>query len=220
MKENRIRVSVPTITDERLLEEMNLQGTLVEILTGEAIMEPGKFIKTVPIVLEGAIKVLRMDEEGKELFLYYLYPGETCALSLTCCESGKASEVKAIVEEDTKMLMVPVQYHEQWYEQYKQWKDFVLATYQKRFQEMLKVLDSVAFLKMDQRLARYLVTKMKKNNSTDLSITHQEIANELGTSREVISRLLKQLEKKRWIELGRNRISVRGDFEELTEVGK
>lgn len=209
---------MPTITDVHLLDEMERQGTVMNIAAGKTIMEPGKFIKTVPIVLEGAIKVLRMDDEGKELFLYYLYPGETCALSLTCCEAGKASEIKAIVEEDTKVLLVPVQYHEQWYEQYKQWKDFVTATYQKRFQEMLKVLDSVAFLKMDQRLARYLVTKMKKNDTTALSITHQEIANELGTSREVISRLLKQLEKKKWIELGRNKIFIRDDFEELAEV--
>ncbi|AGA78538.1 Crp/Fnr family transcriptional regulator [Echinicola vietnamensis] len=218
MEEKRINARVPTITDVHLLDEMERQGTVMNIAAGKTIMEPGKFIKTVPIVLEGAIKVLRMDDEGKELFLYYLYPGETCALSLTCCEAGKASEIKAIVEEDTKVLLVPVQYHEQWYEQYKQWKDFVTATYQKRFQEMLKVLDSVAFLKMDQRLARYLVTKMKKNDTTALSITHQEIANELGTSREVISRLLKQLEKKKWIELGRNKIFIRDDFEELAEV--
>lgn len=109
MEEKRINARVPTITDVHLLDEMERQGTVMNIAAGKTIMEPGKFIKTVPIVLEGAIKVLRMDDEGKELFLYYLYPGETCALSLTCCEAGKASEIKAIVEEDTKVLLVPVQ---------------------------------------------------------------------------------------------------------------
>ncbi|MBD8487645.1 Crp/Fnr family transcriptional regulator [Echinicola sp. CAU 1574] len=210
-----IKQKIPMITDRHLLAELAEKGVFQEIASGVTIMEPGKFIKMVPLVIEGAVKVLRVDEEGKELFLYYLYPGETCALSLTCCDASKASEVKAVAEEDTIILGVPVRVHEAWSEKYAQWKDFVTQTYQRRFQEMLKALDAVAFLKMDQRLALYILAKMKKFNSTDLQLTHQEIANELGTSREVISRLLKQLEKKKWIELGRNKIYVREDFEEL-----
>ncbi len=210
-----IKEKIPGLTDPRLLAEMGERGTLIKVNAGESIMEPGKFIKMVPIVLQGAIKVLRMDEEGKELFLYYLFPGETCALSLTCCEVSKPSEIKAVAEEDTLILGIPIRHHELWTEEFKQWKDFVTQTYQRRFQEMLQALDAVAFLRMDQRLARYILTKMKQNGANELQITHQEIAQELGTSREVISRLLKQLEKKKWIELGRNKIYIRDDFEEL-----
>ncbi len=182
---------------------------------GETLMKPGQFVKAVPLVLEGSIKIMRMDEEGKELFLYYLETGETCALSLTCCSAARPSEIKAVVEEKLTVLFIPIQVHEQLTDEFKQWKDFVSGTYQHRFQEMLVVLDAVAFKKMDERLMNYIVTKMKQLKTNELHTTHQEVANELGTAREVISRLLKQLEKKKWIELGRNVIYIRDDFEEL-----
>ncbi len=182
---------------------------------GETLMKPGQFVKAVPLVLEGSIKIMRMDEEGKELFLYYLETGETCALSLTCCSAARPSEIKAVVEEKLTVLFIPIQVHEQLTEEFKQWKDFVSTTYQHRFQELLSVLDAVAFKRMDERLMNYIVTKMKQLKTNELHTTHQEVANELGTAREVISRLLKQLEKKKWIELGRNVIYIRDDFEEL-----
>ncbi|MEX2566768.1 MAG: Crp/Fnr family transcriptional regulator [Cyclobacteriaceae bacterium] len=210
-----LKTKLPFITDPRLLKELVTEGKIMEVQQGKSIMEPGQFIKMVPIILEGTIKVLRMDDEGRELFLYYLVPGETCALSLTCCSSSKPSEIKAVAEEDTVILAVPVQTHERWSDEFKQWKDYVSSTYQLRFQEMLETLDAVAFKRMDERLMRYIVTKMKQLKANELYTTHQEIAIELGTSREVISRLLKQLEKKKWIELGRNVIYIRDDFEEL-----
>ncbi|MEX0881941.1 MAG: Crp/Fnr family transcriptional regulator [Cyclobacteriaceae bacterium] len=210
-----LKRKLPFITDPRLLKELVTEGKIMEVQQGKSIMEPGQFIKMVPIILEGTIKVLRMDDEGRELFLYYLVPGETCALSLTCCSSSKPSEIKAVAEEDTVILAVPVQTHERWSDEFKQWKDYVSSTYQLRFQEMLETLDAVAFKRMDERLMRYIVTKMKQLKANELYTTHQEIAIELGTSREVISRLLKQLEKKKWIELGRNVIYIRDDFEEL-----
>lgn len=210
-----IKDKLAGISDQTLLEKIASEGSLIKVRAGETIMEPGQFIKSVPIVIDGAIKVLRVDTEGKELFLYYLYPGQTCALSLTCCDVAKPSEIKAVAEEDTTIIAIPVRLHEKWSEEFRQWKDFVTQTYQSRFQEMLKALDAVAFLKMDQRLALYIQAKREKAGSNELHITHQEIANELGTSREVISRLLKQLEKKKWIELGRNIIYIRDDFEEL-----
>ncbi|RZS97951.1 Crp/Fnr family transcriptional regulator [Cecembia calidifontis] len=215
MELEELKVKLPNITDPNLLNALLENGTIYEFLPGKIITEPGQFIKMVPIVLEGAIKILRMDEDGKELFLYYLEPGETCALSLTCCSASKPSEIKAVAEEKTVILGIPIAKHEQWLDQFKQWKDFVAMTYQNRFQEMLIALDAVAFKRMDERLMRYIVTKMKQHKTNELHITHQEIANELGTSREVISRLLKQLEKKKWIELGRNIIYIRDDFEEL-----
>jgi len=215
MEIEKLKQILPNLTAPNLLNELLDYGTIHEFPAGKVITEPGQFIKMVPIILEGAVKILRMDEDGKELFLYYLEPGETCALSLTCCSASRPSEIKAVAEEKTVLLGVPLQKHEQWQDQYKQWKDFVAITYQTRFQEMLIALDAVAFKRMDERLMRYIVTKMKQHKTNELHTTHQEIANELGTSREVISRLLKQLEKKKWIELGRNIIYIRDDFEEL-----
>lgn len=196
---------------DRLLEK----GQFSTFESGKTLMEPGQFVKAVPLVLEGSIKIMRMDEEGKELFLYYLQPGETCALSLTCCSASRPSEIKAVIEEKATLLFIPIQVHEQLTDEFKQWKNFVSTTYQHRFQEMLTVLDAVAFKRMDERLMNYIVTKMKQLKTNELHTTHQEVANELGTAREVISRLLKQLEKKKWIELGRNVIYIRDDFEEL-----
>lgn len=211
----RLKQALPTLTDPKLLQAILDKGQVMQLEHGKILLEPGQFVKAVPLVIEGSIKIMRMDEDGRELFLYYLDQGETCALSLTCCSASRPSEIKAVVEEQATIVFIPVQIHEQWSDEFKQWKDFVSNTYQKRFQEMLVALDAVAFKRMDERLMRYIVTKMKQHKANELHTTHQEIANELGTSREVVSRLLKTLEKKKWIELGRNVIYIRDDFEEL-----
>jgi CRP/FNR family transcriptional regulator, anaerobic regulatory protein len=211
----KLKQALPNLTDPRLLQSILEKGQEMILESGRILMEPGQFVKAVPLVIDGSIKIMRMDGEGKELFLYYLEQGETCALSLTCCSASRPSEIKAVVEEKATLVFIPIQIHEQWMDEYKQWKDFVSSTYQHRFHELLIALDAVAFKRMDERLMRYFVTKMKQLKANELHTTHQEIANELGTSREVISRLLKQLEKKKWIELGRNVIYVRDDFEEL-----
>jgi CRP/FNR family transcriptional regulator len=215
MNRDILRQALPNLTDPKLLDRLLEKGQFLTFESGKTLMEPGQFIKAVPLVLEGSIKIMRVDEDGKELFLYYLEPGETCALSLTCCSASKPSEIKAVIEEKATLLFIPIQVHEQLTDEFKQWKDFVSTTYQHRFQEMLTVLDAVAFKRMDERLMNYIVTKMKQLKTNELHTTHQEVANELGTAREVISRLLKQLEKKKWIELGRNVIYIRDDFEEL-----
>ena len=187
----------------------------MEFEPGQTIIAKGQYIKMVPIIIQGSVKVLRTDETGRELFLYYLESGETCAVSLTCCSTSSPSDIKAVAEEKTVILGIPVEKHEEWSNKYKQWKDFVAQTYQNRFQELLSTIDAIAFQKMDDRLLRYLATKSKQLNSLELSITHQEIAKELGTSREVISRLLKQLEKRKLVELGRNIIYVRDGLEDM-----
>ncbi len=215
MTRDILRHALPNLTDSKLLDRLLEKGQFSTFESGKTLMEPGQFVKAVPLVLEGSIKIMRMDEEGKELFLYYLQPGETCALSLTCCSASRPSEIKAVIEEKATLLFIPIQIHEQLTDAFKQWKDFVSTTYQHRFQELLSVLDAVAFKRMDERLMNYIVTKMKQLKTNELHTTHQEVANELGTAREVISRLLKQLEKKKWIELGRNVIYIREDFEEL-----
>jgi CRP/FNR family transcriptional regulator len=215
MTKDILRKALPNLTDPKLLDRLLEKGQFSTFEPGKTLMEPGQFVKAVPLVLDGSIKIMRVDEEGKELFLYYLETGETCALSLTCCSAARPSQIKAVVEEQVSLLFIPIQIHEQLVDEFKQWKHFVSTTYQHRFQEMLTVLDAVAFKRMDERLMNYIVTKMKQLKSNELHTTHQEIANELGTAREVISRLLKQLEKKKWIELGRNVIYIRDDFEEL-----
>ncbi len=210
-----LKAYLPNFSDLKLLEALLEKSQVIKLEPGKVLIEPGQFVKMIPIVLEGAIKIMRTDEEGKELFLYYLDQGETCALSLSCCDASRPSEIKAVVEDYTVLLAIPVSVQEEFSNKFKQWKDFVSNTYQRRFQEMLMALDAVAFKRMDERLMRYILTKMKQFKTNELHTTHQEIANELGTSREVISRLLKQMEKKKWIELGRNVIYVRDDFDEL-----
>lgn len=207
--------SLSFLGDQQLQKRLLELGQLATFSAGKIIMEPGQFIKSVPLILAGTIKILRTDAEGNELFLYYLEEGETCALSLTCCTASKPSEIRAIAENEMTLLFIPIQIHEQLMDEFKRWKEFVSSTYQHRFQDLLTALDAVVFKRMDERLMRYIVTKMKQLKSNELHTTHQEVAKELGTSREVISRLLKQLEKKKWIELGRNVIFIRDDFEEL-----
>lgn len=210
-------IQLPLISDPLLLEEIEKHGKIQIFETGQSIIEPGQYIKMVPIILEGSVKVMRTDEEGHDLFLYYIESGDTCAVSLTCCSTSNPSDIKAVPEEKTKILGIPVRKHEEWTNEFRQWKDFVALTYQKRFQEMLNAIDDIAFKKMDERLLKYLVVKSKQLKTLELSMTHHEIASELGTSREVISRLLKQLEKRKLVELGRNKVYVRDNLEELLE---
>lgn len=215
MDVQELRTYLPAITDPNLLEAILKHGKVYELEAGESLIEPGQYIKMVPLILQGSIKVLRMDTDGRELFLYYLDAGDSCAVTLTCCSNLQKSDIKAVAEEKTKVIGIPFGLHETWTNEYRQWKDFVALTYQTRFQELLNALDAVAFKKMDERLLNYIIIKSKQLKTNELSITHQEIATELGTSREVISRLMKQLEKIKLIELGRNKVYVRQNIEEF-----
>jgi len=206
---------LPNITDQKLLDALLSFGVYKEFEPGDVLMEPGQYIKSVPIVLKGTIKILRTDIDGKEVFLYYLDSGDTCAVSLTCCSVYMPSEIKAVAEEKTSILAIPVKYHEQWTNDFKQWKEFVAQTYQSRFHEMLKSIDDIAFKKMDARLLNYLAVKARHFDTREINTTHQDIARELGTSREVISRLLKQLENEGALRLGRNKITLEADYEEV-----
>lgn len=208
-------INLPQITDPLLMEALQKNARVLTFEAGQTIISPGQYIKEIPIVLEGSIKVMRTDEEGHELFLYYIESGETCAVSLTCCSVTSPSNIKAVAEEKTKILALPTRKHEAFTNEFRQWKDFVAQTYQKRFQALFAAIDDIAFKKMDERLLKYLAVKAKQAKSNELSMTHQEIASELGTSREVISRLLKQLESRKLVELGRNVVYVRDGLEEF-----
>ncbi len=150
-----------------------------------------------------------MNKDASELILYYLQAGETCAMSLTCCLANQKSEIRAVAEEDSEIILLPAQLLDSWMLKYPTWKNFVMQTYQDRFVELLNAIDSIAFKKMDERLLQYLIDKSTINNNHVLETTHQKIAEELNSTREVISRLLKQLENQEKIELGRNRIVVK-----------
>lgn len=194
--------------EEALLNEINQVGTFKEVSEGQKLMDIGDYIRSMPLLVSGAIKILREDHDGDELLLYFLEKGDTCAMTLTCCLGQTKSEIRAIAEKDTKLIMVPIQKMEEWSAKYKSWRTFVFESYHNRLNEMLETIDSIAFLKMDERLLKYLNEKARVSDKNIIHNTHQEIAYELHTSRVVISRLLKKLENLGKIELHRNHIII------------
>ncbi len=196
------------IFEEELIQEIGETGILKIAKEGEIIMDINDYIKSMPLLLDGAIKILREDKEGNELLLYFLERGDTCALTLSCCLGQTKSEIRAVAERDTQYIMVPIEKIEEWTAKYKSWRNFVFDSYQSRLSEMLQTIDTLAFMNMDRRLLRYLQDKAKINQSEELQVTHQQIAYDLNTSRVVISRLLKKLEIDGKILLHRNQIIV------------
>ena len=195
--------------EDALLNEINQVGTFKEVPAGFKMMEIGDYVKAMPLLVSGAIKILRQDTDGDELLLYFLEKGDTCALTLTCCVAQTKSKIRAIAETDSKLIMIPIQQMEEWSEKYKSWRHFVFESYNNRLNEMLETIDSIAFLKMDERLLKYLAEKVRISKNNTIHKTHQEIAYELHTSRVVISRLLKKLETLGKIELNRNAILIK-----------
>lgn len=193
--------------DVKLEKEFTAHAKSMHFMEGTVIMEPGQYIKFIPIVIKGCIRVLRVDKSGNEVFLYHLMPGETCALSLTCCSTLAPSEVKTIAEEETEIWAIPIQYVEEW-QQYKEWKDFIALTYQTRFNKLLKAIDDVSFENTDERLWKYLLARAKAKGNFIIHTSHDEIAQELNIQRETVTRLLKKLKDLAFIETGRNMIHI------------
>lgn len=196
------------IFDDELLNEIDSCAVLREVREGDKLMEIGDYIKSMPLLISGVIKVLREDDNGDELLLYFLEHGDTCAMTLNCCMTQTQSEIRAIAETDTILVMIPIQKMEEWMAKYPRWRNFVLESYNNRLNELLETLDSIAFLNMDQRLLKYLREKARVTNSSVINNTHQDIAYELHTSRVVVSRLLKKLENMGKIKLNRNQIQI------------
>ncbi len=182
------------------------EGTYREFDAGEELIREDQFIRSFPIVISGVIKVCRTDEAGNELLLYYLRPGEVCTVSLICCMDRTRSRVKAITEEATMAILIPVELLDNWMTQYQTWKEYVMRSIQKRFDELLNALDSIAFLKMDERLEKFFRDRFHTTGSTQFEGSHQDVAQAMNSSREVISRLLKQMEKRGMVVLSRGRI--------------
>jgi len=206
--DHMLRVKFPDIYEPEARAAILEHGSVMEIKAGEMMMDIGNYIKYMPLVLVGTLKVMREDSEGNELLLYYIQPGETCAMSLTCCMGDAKSNVRAVAEEDTLLLAIPVRYMDAWTSEFKSFKSFVMHTYQRRYEELLQTIDGIAFQRLDDRLHTALRDKQKAHGSSLIQTTHQELANELNSSREVISRVLKQMEQKGLVKLGRNKIEL------------
>jgi CRP/FNR family transcriptional regulator len=194
-------------TDPALNAEIEKNARTKEFKKGDVIVKLGDDIVFIPIVIKGNIRIIRQDLDGAEVFLYHLYPGQTCAMSLTCCQSGKKSMIKAIAEDATEILQIPVKLTEDWF-RFPEWKAYISSNYNNRFAELMQVIDLIAFSNMDKQLLHYLQERSKALNTRVLDITHQEIADELHAHREAISRLLRIMEQKKLVRLGRNSIEV------------
>lgn len=206
--DNLIEQGYGEVFEAQLIEEIKSIAAITDFNEGDVLIEIGEFIRRMPLLLSGAIKVMREDKDEGELLLYFLETGDTCAMTLACCLGDTQSEIRAIAETNGSVAMIPIQKMEEWLGKYKSWRNFVFTSYNKRLSEMLSAIDNLAFMNMKQRLDSYLREKSKINNSRELIATHQDIAYELNTSRVVISRLLKAAENKGKIRLNRNMIEI------------
>ena len=191
-----------------LKKEVLHSGEIKSFPAGSVILNINAYIKSIPIVLSGSMKVIRTDDEGKEILLYYIKPGESCIMSFLAGIHNDTSKIKAIVEEDVKLLLIPVDKASQWIKEFPEWTDFIFNLYQKRFEELLEVVNAVAFQKLDVRLLHLLKQKSLLYQSKEISVTHQQLSDELGITREAVSRVLKQMENEKLISLSRNKISL------------
>ncbi|PHK27836.1 Crp/Fnr family transcriptional regulator [Nostoc linckia z16] len=191
-----------------LLEDIESNAVFQTVHSGDVIMRTGQYIKSTVLVLSGTIKIYREDDNGGEFFMYYLQPGQACAISMICATKSEKSQIMAKVVEDAELMMVPLPLMDKWMMQHRSWYEFVIDTYRNRFEEVLEVIDSIAFRAMDERLDFYLKRHQKALGTNDLKLSHQDIASELNTSREVISRLLKKMEQRQLLRLHRNHIEL------------
>ncbi len=203
-----LQLSYGYLFEKELLQEIDACGTYKNIKQGEVLMDIGNPITHMPLLLNGAVKILREDEDGSELLLYFLEKGDTCAMTFSCGLGKNKSEIRAVTESDTELLMIPVMKMEYWMGEYKTWREFIVDSYHTRMKELLETVDTIAFMRMDERLLKHLQDKAKVTHDDMIYTTHQEIAYDLHTSRVVISRLLKKLEKDKKIEMQRNHIKV------------
>jgi len=204
-----ITKSFPFFEDELVKTLLN-NGHYKRIEANTEVMRIGDKITFIPLVISGLIKVMRQDENGQEILLYFLKSGEVCSTTLSCCMDNAYSNIIAITEEDAEIFFIPVNQIDNWMGKYPTWKKFIMLSFRARFDELLQTIDSIAFMKMDQRLIKFLMDQCSSKGTKVFYGTHQEIASQLNTSREVISRLLKQLEKDGKVTLSRNRVDITG----------
>lgn len=207
MSTSEIKKIFPSF-EEGLLAEIEKDGQARTIEAGETILRTGQYFRSTLLILNGLIKVYREDEQGNEFLMYYLKPGDACALSMVCSNQAHSSEVMAKAVQPTEILTIPLQQMDEWMTRYKSWYHFVIETYRSRFEELLVTIDHVAFRAMDERLEFYLKKCRDAEKVSFLEISHQQVADELNSSREVISRLLKKMEQMGKVKLHRNAIEI------------
>jgi CRP/FNR family transcriptional regulator, anaerobic regulatory protein len=191
-----------------LIDDINANSMRHSFATGEVLMKTGQYIKHTVLILSGKIKIYREGDDGGEFLMYYLHSGQACAISMICATKSETSQIMAKVDEDAELLMIPLKLMEKWMLDHKTWYEFVIDTYRSRFEDVLEVVENIAFKAMDDRLVFYLKRHQQANESKIINLSHQDIANDLGSSREVISRLLKKMEQLGMLKLNRNQIEL------------
>lgn len=191
-----------------LLKKLYKYSIIKEYDSGTVILNENASVRSIPIVVKGTLKVIRTEEDGREILLYYIKSGESCIMSFLGGLHNETSKVKAEVEDDAEILFLPVDKVSLFIKEYPQWLDYVFRLYHKRFEELLEIINAMAFKKVDERLLTLLYKKQELTGNKILTITHEQLANELGTARVVVSRLLKQLEEMEKVTLGRNKITL------------
>ncbi|MGL5233810.1 MULTISPECIES: Crp/Fnr family transcriptional regulator [Empedobacter] len=209
MIKEKIEATYPYQFEEELLNEIDELGSLIEFKANDVMIDLNQFIKGMPILLSGAIKIMREDFDEGELLLYFLEKGDTCAMTMACCLGDKQSKIRAVAETDGELVMIPIVKMDEWLAKYPSWRRFIFDSYNNRMEEMLVAIDNLAFNDMNERLKKYLLDVASINKGKVVVKTHQEIAYELNTSRVVISRLLKALEKEGFLQLNRNEITIK-----------
>lgn len=189
-----------------LSKEVDTFGVVKSFPAETVLLNEESSIKFIPIILNGSLKVLRTEEDGKEILLYYIKPGESCIMSFLGGLHNEPSKIRAVVEEDARILLIPVEKANEWIKQFPEWTDFIFKLYHKRFEELLQVVNAIAFQKLDTRLLHLLNQKANLFKSKELTVTHQQLADELGSTREVVSRVIKQMESEGLVRLSRNKI--------------
>lgn len=189
-----------------LKEKLAAYGISKTFSDGDVILRENAFINSIPIITSGSVKVMRTDEDGREILLYYISSGESCIMSFLAGLHQDTSKIKAIADEETEILFVPIEKVTLLIKEYPEWMNYIFRLYHKRFEELLEVVNEIAFKKMDERILSFIKKKCDNTKTTELHITHEQIANELGTARVVVSRLLKQMEEEGLVTLGRNKI--------------
>lgn len=207
-----LRNSLMLLFETALVEEILAIKNVKPFKEGETIIDYGMAIKFMPYIISGTIRVMKNDEDNREILLYYLSSNESCSMAYSCCMEAKKSEVRAIAEDNVALIAIPHDKLDEWLIKYPSWKSYIFNGFTQRFNELLKSIESIAFHKLDERLITYLANKAKITGKSALQLSHSQIAEEMGTSRVVISRLLKHLENDKKLLLYRNEIKLLKDF--------
>ncbi len=200
--------AIDSLFQTLLKDEVDAYGKLKKFSAGSVILQEDSYIKSIPLVLNGSLKVMRTDHDGYEILLYYITPGESCIMSFLGGIHNETSKIKAVVEEDAEILFIPVEKASEWVKKFPEWSDFIFKLYHKRFEELLTAVNAIAFQKLDMRLLQLLKQKAELYQTKELKITHQQLADELGTAREAVSRVMKQMENEGLVTLARNKVTL------------